>query len=1011
MSVRVYELSKEIGMENQQLIEILRARNYQIRTASSTIDNISADSLRKEFGIHQPVQPTTAHPEPAKPAEAKQPEPVTPANPGKPPTAVATPAPSEPSTESPANPNALASSPLAAPPSLATPPSPEQVLPAILPTTTIPHGPASKVPVPASNTAPQAASAPRATDSSTSAPGPVTSAKVPAVKAPAPVNLAPLGGRAAPPPVAPPRGGKVIPPAVPGRSTSSAPFSGVIPSGAIVRTRDEIEKERQERIEAQRKSALVAPPPVRVANAPQNRAPGTGVPPVRTPTAPAPSTPRPQEASPASRPAPQLQRMPSTMAPPSVSAPTSRTGPEGLGAPPSLPRPETLARRPESPAFAPIETKPAERGPQPQTTREPSPVIQRAEPPAVHPPPASPPPPAGGPRNLSPPPAPQPEPSTDKSKGKAKDVLPLSVRPPIIVRDFAGLIGLRPFQLISELMEMGIFASMNQVIEPEVAVNIALKHNFLLEIKHRGEVQQQPAKPKEEPKIDESKLLEPRPPVVCILGHVDHGKTTLLDVIRKSNVAAGEAGGITQHIGAYQIEHEGKKITFIDTPGHAAFANMRARGANTTDIAVLVVAADDGFMKQTDEALNHARQAKVPVVVAINKIDAKGANIDRVKQQCQERGLTPEDWGGDTLVTPVSALKGTNISQLLDSILLQAELMEDLKANPKSPAEGVIIEAQKEVGRGPTATAIIQKGTLRPGDALVSGPYYCKVRQLLNDAGKPIKAAPPSTPVKIVGWSDTPESGLRFQAVENEKEAKSLAEENALEIKRQTSLHSTEGPNNAEELLAVITQSKTKVFKVLVKADVYGTAEALALSLEAIKSTKIEMEVVKIGVGPITKNDVTFAASAKASIVAFDIGLDTGVGPIAKHHGVTIYQHNIIYELIDIVKNAMADQLEPELKEVKLGAAEVRAIFPVAKGFVAGCMVTEGRIQRDARARILRKGKLEHDSQVSTLRRFKDDVSEVRSGFECGIRVSNFDGYQIGDVIECYEIQKIRASL
>lgn len=588
----------------------------------------------------------------------------------------------------------------------------------------------------------------------------------------------------------------------------------------------------------------------------------------------------------------------------------------------------------------------------------------------------------------------------------------LQVKPPIVVRDFATLLGLKPFKLISELMDLNIFASLNQVIEPEVAFKLAQKHGFTLEIRHRGDLQPE-SKPKPKP-VEEVKIqLEPRPPVVCILGHVDHGKTTLLDTIRNTKVAAGEAGGITQHIGAYQIEHKDHKITFIDTPGHAAFSNMRARGANTTDIAILVVAADDGFMPQTDEALSHARRAKVPVVVAVNKMDARGANLDRVKQQMQERDLAPEDWGGETLCVPVSALKGTGIETLLESLLLQAEIMETIQADPRAPVEGVVLEAQKEIGRGSTASVIVQQGTLKVGDALLCGPAFCKIRQLIDDKGKALKSALPSTPVKVVGWSMTPEAGTPFTVCKNEKEARLLAEENLLQFKKQeaATARAAERSMTAMELLSKISETRMKMFNVLVKADAYGVAEALATSLLLIRSDKIKLEVVDTGVGAISQNDILMASASQASIVAFDVGLEPGVAAFAKHHGIVVYHHNIIYELITIVKEAMAEQLEPELREAKIGQAEVRQLFPLAKGFVAGCLVTEGRIVRDHKARLLRKNQVIHESPVSTLRRFKDDVTEVRAGFECGIRLGNCDAYQIGDVIECMEVQRIKPSL
>ena len=599
------------------------------------------------------------------------------------------------------------------------------------------------------------------------------------------------------------------------------------------------------------------------------------------------------------------------------------------------------------------------------------------------------------------------------------DVKIIHLKPPIIVRDFATALSMKPFKLISELMEMGIFASMNQTIEEPIAVKIAEKHGFALEIKHRGEAAQQiqqttqeKAKVKEKTAAeDEVKNLTMRPPVVCILGHVDHGKTSLLDAIRKADVAAGEAGGITQHIGAYQIEHAGRKITFLDTPGHAAFTKMRARGADVTDIAVLVVASDDGFMPQTDEALKHAQNAAVTLMVAVNKMDVKGANLERVKQQMQERSIAPEDWGGETVTVPVSAIKGTGITDLLDMILLQADVLE-LKANPKTAASGIVIESQIDVGRGPLSTVIIQRGTLKIGDCIVCGPHWAKVRAMFDDQGKNIKEAPPATPVRVIGWSGAPDSGAEFTTVKNAREAESLAEEAQHLIRKNTGV-SDAAPKEVsiESLFANIAATQAKVLKVIIKTDVFGSTEAVRNVLENIKSPKVSLEIVATEVGLVSKTDILLASAAGAVVIGFNTKLENGVTPVAKHHNVRIETYGIIYELADKVKDMMADLLDPDLKENKTGAAEVRATFPLAKGFVAGCLVTEGKITRNASARVRRKKEIVFEGKVSTLKRFKDDANEVRAGLECGIKIGDFNGYEIGDVLECYEIQKVRASL
>lgn len=595
-----------------------------------------------------------------------------------------------------------------------------------------------------------------------------------------------------------------------------------------------------------------------------------------------------------------------------------------------------------------------------------------------------------------------------------KDLKALQLKPPIVVRDFAVQLGLKPFRLISEMMEIGIFASMNQVIEEEVAAKLARRHGYRLELRHRGDSaggrQQLPAKTSEEVAIDEEKLLESRPPVVTILGHVDHGKTTLLDFIRKTKVVAGEFGGITQHIGAYQIEYKGQKITFLDTPGHSAFERMRERGAEVTDIAVLVVAADDGFMPQTDEALKHIRKAGVPVIVAINKIDLPGADLNRVKSMMQQRNLAPEDLGGEIITVPVSALKGENVNDLLDMILLQAEVME-LKANPTAEAEGVVIESQMEQGRGPVGTVLVKRGTLKPGDAIVCGTAHAKVRALMDERAQRVKSAPPSTAVRILGWSEAPEVGAKFHTVKNEREAKRLAEEAEHERKLQTAADTPGQPASLESLMNAIAQNQQKTFRVVVKADVAGSAEAVVSCLEQIKTDKVRLEVIEYDVGPISRNDVALAAASEATILGFNVRQETGVAGQAKHDNVRIMQYNIIYELIDAAREAMAELLDPELRENKLGRAEVRQVFSIARGAVAGCMVVEGNVHRDRFARLLRKNETVHEGRISQLKRFKEDATEVRAGYECGMRIDNFNDYCEGDIIECFEIEKVQPSL
>ena len=613
----------------------------------------------------------------------------------------------------------------------------------------------------------------------------------------------------------------------------------------------------------------------------------------------------------------------------------------------------------------------------------------------------------------SPPVSSQKDDPADEESGVVEGNL-IIVKPPIVVRDFAGFIGLKPFQLISELMEMGIFASMNQAIEEDVARRVAKVKGFELEIKHRGEKAETAEKKKIVVDENDEKYLRSRAPVVCILGHVDHGKTTLLDTIRKANVVSGEAGGITQHVGAYQVSHNDQKITFLDTPGHAAFSKIRERGANLTDVAVLVVAADDGFMPQTDEALKFAQRSQGTLIVAINKTDVKGADPEKVKTQMQERSIPPEDWGGDVVTVPISALNGDKVDELLEMILLQAELME-LKANPDANSEGVIVEARQEVGRGPTATVIVQKGTLKVGDSIQSGSVHCKVKAMIDDQGNQVKSAPPSTPVNILGWSGVPDAGAPYKKFKNEREARREAEEfdneSKISIPKSSAEESveSEGTSGVDALFAAISKSKATTYQVILKeADVRGSLEALEGSLEMIKSDKVILEVLQSEVGQITKNDIKMASTSSADILGFNVKLENGVMGEAKHMGIHIYQNNIIYEIIDLVKENMANLLEPELVEKKTGRAEVRQIFRVSKGrVVAGSMVMEGSIGRNKVARLMRSGKVIAEGKVETLKRFKDDATEVKAGFECGIRLDAFDKYEEGDFIETFETEKI----
>ena len=716
-------------------------------------------------------------------------------------------------------------------------------------------------------------------------------------------------------------------------------------------------------------------------------------------------------------PEPEIVVAPEPVKPVVVEAPKPIAPKANTPTPVSLPPRPTMAPPPVSlPPRAPaIPVRPI--APTPSRSDFPPVVINSPTPPPVRPP------------NVPPVRPPMTAPVVNRPTATGSQVAPgskgaITVRPPIVVRDFAIALNLKPFQVIGNLMDLNKVVSVTSVIEEADARKVAERHGYTLEIRHRGEGVQA-VKKVEKPAEDDPALLTVRPPVVCVLGHVDHGKTTLLDYFRKTNVVAGEAGGITQHIGAYSVTYQGEKpeykgrtVTFLDTPGHAAFAKMRERGASVTDIAVLVVAADDGFMPQTEEALKFAQKHAGSIVAAINKVDAKGANIDRVKQQMQQRGITPEDWGGEVITSPVSALKGTGMNELIESILLQAEVL-DLKANPKCPAQGVVIESQMETGRGPTATVIVQKGTLKTGDSFVCGETWCKVRALMDEHGTRMPSVSPGRPALVLGWDAVPAPGTKFQTVKNDREAREIAEEAALAGRKLAESQqlapntgARPGMSDLERLMAALDKDKEKILRVLLKADVNGTLEALEGCLLDIKSTKVRLEIVGGSVGPVTQSDADLAAAAKASIVAFDTKVDNGVQAQLKRTSVRLITHDIIYELITLVKEAMAEMLDPEVRESKLGAAEVRAVFPQGKEHkVAGCMVTEGLIRRAAKARVVRNGKIIHNGPVETLRRFKDDASEVKAGFECGIKLGGYDEYQPGDIIEAVEMLQIRPSL
>jgi translation initiation factor IF-2 len=556
-------------------------------------------------------------------------------------------------------------------------------------------------------------------------------------------------------------------------------------------------------------------------------------------------------------------------------------------------------------------------------------------------------------------------------------------------------------EVIKKLMMLGIMATINQELDLDTAIILCGEFGVTVE-----ELPPE-ADPTEIAEIEDVAAdLLPRPPVVTVMGHVDHGKTSLLDAIRQANVTSQEAGGITQHIGAYQVNHQGKKIVFLDTPGHEAFTAMRARGAQVTDIAILVVAADDGVMPQTIEALNHAKSAGVPIIVAINKIDRPGANPDRIKQQLSEHGLLAEDWGGDTVMALVSAYTKQGIPELLEMILLVAE-MQELKANPNRQALGTIIEAQLDKGRGPVATVLVQKGTLHIGDSIIAGVAYGKVRAMINDRGDKVKKALPATPVEVLGLSDVPAAGDVLYAVD-ERVARAVAEKRVAK-KRTDELAQTQKVS-LDDLFKHIQEGSLKDLNIVVKADVQGSIEALRQALLNLKNKEVRVNIVHSGVGAINESDVMLASASNALIIGFNVRPDTNARTAADKEKVDIRTYRVIYEALNDVEAAMTGMLSPEFKEVVLGKAEVRQVISVPKAVVAGSYVLEGKITNASQVRIIRNGVVVHEGKIESLRRFKDDVKEVATGYECGISVERFRDVKEGDIIEAFTMEQVKPS-
>lgn len=601
-------------------------------------------------------------------------------------------------------------------------------------------------------------------------------------------------------------------------------------------------------------------------------------------------------------------------------------------------------------------------------------------------------------------------PGPEDVKGEA-----LVIKFPVTVRQLADYIGQRPNILIKKLLEMGVFASLNQFLDEETA--IILGSEYGRDIKPYAPRRMETEAPQIERKVvvekpvEVGKNLQPRAPVVTLMGHIDHGKTSILDAIRRSRITSGEAGGITQHIGAYQVETEHGKIVFLDTPGHAAFTSMRARGAKFTDVVILVVAADEGIMPQTIEAINHATAAGVPIIVALNKIDKSTSRPDRVRGQLAEQGLVPEEMGGESICVEVSAVTKKGLDHLLEMILLQAEIME-LKADPDGSASGVVIEAKLTADRGPVATVLVKSGTLRRGDSLVCGIYAAKIKAIFDDLGKAVPEAGPSTPVEIIGLTGVPEAGAVFQVVKNDGEAREIS--SRLQEERREKSWDDSRRIRLEDFFQQIAQEKVKELTLILKGDVQGSVEAVSMSLQEITgdNKSIELKIIHSGVGNISESDIMLAAASQAVIIGFQVEANNKIKLLADREGVELRFYQVIYEIIDDIRKALEGMLEPELKEVVLGEALVKELFKITKlGVVAGCIVDKGKFKRGNRVRVLRDDEVITTDVIVSLRRFKESVEEVSAGKECGISLANFHEYQIEDRLISFEVEKIPQKL
>ena len=595
----------------------------------------------------------------------------------------------------------------------------------------------------------------------------------------------------------------------------------------------------------------------------------------------------------------------------------------------------------------------------------------------------------------------------EEEKGSDENII--TVDGTLTVQQLAEALGKPATEVIMKLMKMGTMASLNQEVNFEIASHLASDYGFTLVAGGNDEDAEEEIEALMQIEEDREEDLKPRPPVVTVMGHVDHGKTSLLDAIRSTHVTNSEAGGITQHIGASEVSINGQKIVFLDTPGHEAFTAMRARGAQVTDIAILVVAADDGIMPQTIEAINHAKAAEVPLIVAINKIDKPSANPDKVKQELSEQGLLVEDWGGDVIAVPVSARQKTGIDTLLEMILLVAE-MEELKANPDKRAVGTVVEAELDKGRGPVATVLVQGGTLKVGDPIVCGVACGKVRAMINSKGKRVKTAGPSTAVEILGLSEVPQGGDQFVAVPSDKVARNIAEKRQ-QIAREEMLKSNQRMS-LDQFFNQMNEGQVKELNIVIKADVQGSVQAVKQSLEKLSNDEVGVRVIHGGVGAINESDVTLAAASNAIIIGFNVRPVSGAESLAEKESVDIRSYTIIYKAIEDIQAAMSGMLDPEYRDEDTGKAEIREVYKISGvGTVSGCYVTSGKIFRNGKVRIVRDGIIIHEGEILALKRFKDDVKEVNSGYECGMSFVNYNDIKVGDIVEAYITKEVERKL